>query len=80
LETGLKELVEVTGAFMHALFDDRPLRRYMVVPNEEEHAFTIRTQVDERVQLNRWDPCSCSREKLIERLDEALAGGGPKQQ
>ncbi len=78
-ELSYKEPVEVTEAFMHALFDDQPLRRYMVVPNEEEHAFTIRTQIDELVQLNRWGPYSYSREKLIELLDEALAGGGPKE-
>ena len=74
-ELSYKEPDEVTEAFMHALFDDNPLRRYMVVPNEEEQAFTIRTKVNELVQLNRWGPHSYSRDELIKLLDEALAGG-----
>ncbi len=37
-ELSYKEPDEVTEAFMHALFDDKPLRRYMVVPNAEEGA------------------------------------------
>lgn len=78
-ELSYKEPVEVTEAFMHALFDEQPLRRYMVVPNEEEHTFTIRTQVEELVQLNRWGPYSYSREKLIELLDDVLAGGKPEE-
>ena len=49
-ELSYKEPDEVTEAFMHALFDDKPLRRYMVVPNEEEQDMTIRTQVNELVQ------------------------------
>lgn len=74
-ELSYKEPVEVTEAFMHALFDDKPLRRYMVVPNEEEQGWTIRTKVNELVQLNQWGPYSYSREELIKMLDEALAGG-----
>ena len=74
-ELSYKEPDEVTEAFMHALFDDNPLRRYMVVPNEEEQAMTIGTKMNELVQLNQWGPYSYSREELIELLDEALAGG-----
>ena len=70
-----KEPDEVTEAFMHALFDEKPLRRYMVVPNAEEQSWTIRTKVNELVQLNQWGPHSYSREELIKLLDEALAGG-----
>jgi NAD(P)-dependent dehydrogenase (short-subunit alcohol dehydrogenase family) len=76
-ELSYKEPDEVTAAFMHALFDDKPLRRYMVVPNEEEQAWTIRTKVNELVQLNTWGPYSYSREELIKMLDEAMAGGSP---
>ena len=72
-EVSYKAPDEVTEAFMHALFDDAPLRRYMVVPNEEEQAGTIRTKVGELVQLNQWGPYSYSREELIKLLDEALA-------
>ena len=74
-ELSYKEPDEVTEAFMHALFDEKPLRRYMVVPNAEEQSWTIRTKVNELVQLNQWGPHSYSREELIKLLDEALAGG-----
>ncbi len=73
-ELSYKEPDEVTEAFMHALFDDKPLRRYMVVPNEEEQAMTIGTKVNELVQLNQWGPYSYSRDELVKLLDEALAG------
>ena len=78
-ELSYKEPDEVSEAFMHALFDDAPLRRYVVVPNEEEQAFTIRTKVNELVQLNQWGPYSYSRDQLVELLDEALAGGPPPE-
>ena len=75
-ELSYKEPDEVTEAFMHALFDDNPLRRYMVVPDEKEQDKTIRTKVNELVQLNRWGPYSYSRDELIKLLDEALSNGG----
>ena len=78
-ELSYKEPDEVSEAFMHALFDDAPLRRYVVVPNEEEQGFTIRTKVNELVQLNEWGPYSYSRDQLVEMLDEALAGGAPSE-
>ncbi len=74
-ELSYKEPDEVSEAFMHALFDDAPLRRYVVVPNEEEQGWTIRTKVNELVQLNQWGPYSYSRDQLVEMLDQALAGG-----
>ena len=78
-ELSYKEPDEVTEAFKHALFADKPLRRYMVVPNEEEQAMTIGTKVNELVQLNQWGPYSYSREELIKMLDEALAGDSSDQ-
>lgn len=63
---------EVTEAFMHALFDDEPLRRYMVVPSAEEHAMTIRTKIEQLVQLNRWGPYRYDTEELTEVLQQAL--------
>ena len=78
-ELSYKEPDEVSEAFMHALFDDNPLRRYMVVPNAEEQAFTIRTKVNELVQLNEWGPYSYSRDQLVELLDEALSGDAPSE-
>lgn len=72
-ELSFKEPDEVSEAFMHALFDEKPLRRYVVVPNEQEQAITIRTKVQELVQLNQWGPYSYSREELMKILDETLA-------
>ncbi|MFK7954791.1 MAG: SDR family NAD(P)-dependent oxidoreductase [Lysobacterales bacterium] len=72
-EVSLKEPEEVSEAFMHALFDDAPLRRYVVVPNADEQSRTIRTKVRELVQLNTWGPYSYSREELVKILDETLA-------
>ena len=73
-ELSYKEPDEVTEAFMHALFDDKPLRRYMVVPNEQEQNWTITTKINELVQLNTWGPYSYSRDELVAMLDAALAG------
>ena len=78
-ELSYKEPDEVSEAFMHALFDNSPLRRYMVVPNAEEQEWTIRTKVSELVQLNTWGPYSYSRDQLIEMLDDALAGDAPAE-
>ncbi|MDH3304558.1 MAG: SDR family NAD(P)-dependent oxidoreductase [Gammaproteobacteria bacterium] len=73
-ELSLKEPDEVSEAFMHALFDDKPLRRYVVVPNAQEHEATIRTKFNELVQLNQWGPYSYDRDQLVELLDEVLGG------
>lgn len=67
-----KEPDEVAEAAMHALFDDEPKRRYMVVPNEKEADWTIRQMIRETVQLNEWQAYSYSRDELIAMLDAAL--------
>ncbi len=72
-ELSYKEPDEVSEAFMHALFNDNPLRRYMVVPNAEEQGWTIGAKVGELVQLNQWGPYSYSRDELVALLDEALS-------
>ena len=71
-ELSYKEPDEVSEAFMHALFDVAPLRRYMVVPNAREQEMTIRTKINELVQLNTWGPYSYSRDQLVEMIDQAL--------
>ncbi|MDJ0654517.1 MAG: SDR family NAD(P)-dependent oxidoreductase [Xanthomonadales bacterium] len=71
-ELSYKEPDEVSEAFMHALFDEAPLRRYVVVPNKQEQEWTIRQKISELVQLNTWGPHSYSRDELIELLDQAL--------
>jgi NAD(P)-dependent dehydrogenase (short-subunit alcohol dehydrogenase family) len=62
----------VSEAFMHALFSDQPLRRYMVVPNADEQALTIRTKIQQLLQLNAWGPHSYSDDELIAMLRTAL--------
>jgi len=64
---------EVADAAVHAMSSEAPLRRYMVVPNENEAALTIRKQIEELVQLNQWQAYSYSRDDLVRMLDEALA-------
>ena len=70
-----KEPDEVAEAALHAMSADEPLRRYLVVPREEEAGRTIGKQIEELVQLNAWQEYSYTREELIEMLDAALAGG-----
>ena len=72
-ELSLKKPDEVTAAFMHALFDEKPLRRYVVTPNAQEQAMTINTKIRQLVELNQWGPYSQSREQLMEMLEKALA-------
>ena len=79
-ELSYKEPDEVSEAFMHALFDEKPLRRYVVVPNAEEQERTIGTKVNELVQLNAWGPYSYSRDELVEMLDKALTGEDDSEQ
>jgi len=71
-----KEPDEVSAAFLHALFDPNPNRRYMAVPNEREAEVTIRKAMEELVQLNEWNAYAFDREALIGMLDEALAASG----
>jgi len=63
---------EVSEAATHALFSDKPLRRYMVVPSEPEAAWSIDKVIQELVEFNQWQAYSYSREQLIEKLDAAM--------
>lgn len=69
-----KEPDEVSEAFMHALFDANPKRRYMVVPNERQAEITIRKALEEMVQLNENQLYKYDRDALVTMLDKALAG------
>ncbi|MEE4329866.1 MAG: SDR family NAD(P)-dependent oxidoreductase [Wenzhouxiangella sp.] len=69
-ELSYKAPDEVSEAFVHALFDDEPLRRYMVVPNAQEQAMTISTKIQQLLQLNEWGPYSYSAEELAAMLIE----------
>jgi NAD(P)-dependent dehydrogenase (short-subunit alcohol dehydrogenase family) len=68
-----KEPDAVAAATMHALFDENPKRRYLVVPDQKEADWTIRKAIQELVQLNADQPYSYSREQLIDMLDEEMA-------
>jgi NAD(P)-dependent dehydrogenase (short-subunit alcohol dehydrogenase family) len=68
-----KEPDEVSAAVMHALFDDNPKHRYMVVPDQREAEATIKQAITELVQLNEGQEYSYDREALIAMLDEVLA-------
>jgi len=72
-ELSYKKPDEVTEAYEHALFSDEPLRRYVVVPNEQEQEYTIETKIRELVELNQWGPFAYSEEELLERVEAALA-------
>ncbi len=73
-----KEPDEVSAAFLHALFDPEPKRRYMVVPNENQAEITIKKAIEEMVQLNEGQQYSYDREALIAMLDEAMSGTSEK--
>jgi NAD(P)-dependent dehydrogenase (short-subunit alcohol dehydrogenase family) len=64
---------EVAAATEKALFDEKPKRRYLVVPNQKEAEATIRKQIEQLVQLNEDQPYSYDRDTLIRLLDESLA-------
>lgn len=70
-----KEPDEVADAAMHAMFSDKPKRRYMTVPNEDEARWAIGSMVRELAELNDWQAYSFSRDELIAMLDEAMAAG-----
>lgn len=63
---------DVARAFHRALCDEKPARRYLVVPNEREADITIRAAIRRVVSLNAEQPYAYDRDKLIAMLDEAL--------
>ncbi len=72
-----KEPDEVADAVKLALFEPRPRRRYLVVPNEREAEVTIRQAIRELVQLNEGHTYTYDRAALVRMLDEALASARP---
>jgi len=63
----------VADAALHALFDENPKIRYMVVPNQSQAEGTIRKAISELVQLNEGHVFSYDRDALVAMLDEALS-------
>jgi NAD(P)-dependent dehydrogenase (short-subunit alcohol dehydrogenase family) len=64
---------EVADAAVHAMSDNTPLLRYMVVPDEDEGDRTISKHFEKLVQMNQWQAYSYSREELIAKMDAALS-------
>ncbi len=64
---------DIAEAVLHALFDDHPKRRYLVVPGPRAAEETIRKAIEELVQLNQGHTYSYDRDELLKMLDEALA-------
>lgn len=62
----------VSAAVVHALFDPRPQRRYMVTPSQGEAEMTIQKAIEETVQLNQNNAYSFDRDQLVQMLDAAL--------
>lgn len=71
---------EVAAAVELALFEEKPKRRYMVVPEQREAEITIRKQIEQLVQLNEGQPYSYDRDALMKMLDEAMANARPRTQ
>jgi NAD(P)-dependent dehydrogenase (short-subunit alcohol dehydrogenase family) len=69
---------EVAAAFVRALSEPHPKRRYMVVPAEEQARRTIRKQIRQLVELNEYHAYKYDRATLIQMLDEALARTAPE--
>jgi len=68
----MKDPVEVAEAVLHQMSSDSPKKRYMVTPNAEQAALTIRFAMQRMLQLNEGQPYSYSRDELVALLDELL--------
>jgi NAD(P)-dependent dehydrogenase (short-subunit alcohol dehydrogenase family) len=68
----MKDPLEVAQAVLHLMSSDAPKRRYMVTPNAEQAAVTIRVAMQRILQLNEGQPYSYSRDELVALLDELL--------
>jgi NAD(P)-dependent dehydrogenase (short-subunit alcohol dehydrogenase family) len=73
-----KEPDEVAAAVESALSEPKPKLRYMVVPDAKEAQDTIKTQIEQLVQLNEGQPYTYDRAALIKMLDTALVGARPR--
>lgn len=69
---------EVAAAVALALFEAKPKRRYLVVPNAEEAEITILKQIQELVQLNEGHAYTYDRDALVRMLDQELARSRPR--
>ena len=63
---------EVADAAYRFFTEEAPLRRYMVVPNEQEAGWTINQMIREMIQLNEGQAYRYRRDELVGMLDAAL--------
>jgi NAD(P)-dependent dehydrogenase (short-subunit alcohol dehydrogenase family) len=68
----MKDPLEVAQAVLHQMSSDVPKKRYMVTPNAEQAAITIRLGLQRILELNEDQPYSYSRDVLVALLDELL--------
>jgi len=68
----MKDPLEVAQAVLHLMSSDAPKRRYMVTPNAEQAAFTMRLALQRILELNEDQPYSYNRDELVALLDELL--------
>lgn len=68
----MKDPLEVAQAVLHLMDSDAPKRRYMVTPNADQAAITIRLALQRILQLNEGQPYSYDRDELVALLDELL--------
>jgi NAD(P)-dependent dehydrogenase (short-subunit alcohol dehydrogenase family) len=68
---------DVAEAVLHALSDENPKPRYLVVPNQEQAEWTINRAIERLVEQNNDQKYSFDREALIEMLDKAMARPTP---
>jgi reactive intermediate/imine deaminase len=72
-----KDPDEVAAAVRLALFEAKPKRRYMVVPDAREGELTIRKAIEEVAELNERHSYSYDRDTLVRMLDQALVASPP---
>jgi NAD(P)-dependent dehydrogenase (short-subunit alcohol dehydrogenase family) len=69
----------VAQACVHALFDPRPHRRYLITPNEDEALWTLKKATMELLQLNRAASHARTHEQLHALIDEVAALMGEQE-
>lgn len=68
----MKDPLEVAQAVLHLMASDTPKKRYMVTPDADQAALTIRLALQRILQLNEGQPYSYDRDELVALLDELL--------
>ena len=62
------------------MIEPNPKRRYLVVPNAQQAEMTIRTGIQQLVQLNEDQLHTNDRDTLVQMLEEALSQSQPRTQ